>query len=124
MTAQLALALDDMFAPSQLADRPKAARHLCAACRARPARFQYHGVVKADRLHTLCFQCYRAAMDRVRASRVREADAPADPLSDKYDQRARRRRRAQIAARHALEDKAGLKARPSAAGPARPDVLD
>jgi hypothetical protein len=100
MTAQLALALDDTFAPSQLADRPKPARHLCAACRARPARFQYHGVVKADRLHTLCFQCYRAAMDRVRASRVREADAPAD----KYDQLARRRRRAQIAARHALED--------------------
>jgi hypothetical protein len=36
---------------------------------------------------------------------VREADAPADPLSDKYDQLARRRRRAQIAARHALEDR-------------------
>jgi hypothetical protein len=45
-------------------------RHLCAACQERRARFQYRGVVKADRQHVLCFQCYRAARERLRARQI------------------------------------------------------
>ena len=47
--------------------RTRDSRHLCAACRERKARFRYRGVVKADRDHTLCFQCVRAATNRLRA---------------------------------------------------------
>ena len=49
-------------------------KHLCEACRERRARFQYRGVVKADRAHTLCFACYRSERDRLRA-RVLAASA-------------------------------------------------
>ena len=47
-------------------------RHLCAACRERRARFQYRGEVRADRQHVLCFQCFRAARERLRAWQIRE----------------------------------------------------
>ncbi len=46
-------------------------RTLCAGCRARKARFRYRGEVRADRDHTLCFECYRAELNRVRALRLR-----------------------------------------------------
>ena len=49
-------------------------KHLCEACRERKARFQYRGVVKADRAHTLCFACFRSERDRLRA-RVLAASA-------------------------------------------------
>ena len=52
-------------------------RTLCAACRERKARFRYRGEVRADRDHTLCFECYRAEINRARARRFRE---PATPL--------------------------------------------
>ena len=42
-------------------------KHLCEACRERKARFQYRGVVKADRAHTLCSACFRSERDRLRA---------------------------------------------------------
>ena len=42
-------------------------RHLCQRCRDRKAKFQYRGVVRADRDHTLCFECYRAERNRGRA---------------------------------------------------------
>jgi hypothetical protein len=45
----------------------KAIRRLCQACQDRKARFAYRGRVKADRDHTLCFECYRAERDRRRA---------------------------------------------------------
>ena len=40
---------------------------LCQACGERRPRFSYRGVVKADRHHTLCFECYRAERNRLRA---------------------------------------------------------
>ncbi|NOT25023.1 MAG: hypothetical protein HOP16_02870 [Acidobacteria bacterium] len=43
---------------------------LCAACRERKARFRYRGQVRADRDHTLCFECYRRELDRLRARRL------------------------------------------------------
>jgi hypothetical protein len=111
--------------------RPAPARHLCTDCGTRPARFQYRGVVRADRTHTLCFKCFRAAANRARALSIGgAAEAPPVPphrtaspddlgrgaprlrgeLTDergpaaaKYEALALRRRRAQIAARRALD---------------------
>jgi hypothetical protein len=43
-----------------------AERRLCVSCGARPALYRYHGQVKHDRTHVLCFQCYRAIRDSQR----------------------------------------------------------
>lgn len=45
----------------------RADRRLCADCRAREAKYRYRGHVRADRQHVLCFQCFRAARERMRA---------------------------------------------------------
>ena len=47
--------------------RLKRAQSRCQICRERKARFRYRGVVRADRDHTLCFECYRSQRDRQRA---------------------------------------------------------
>ena len=43
---------------------------LCQRCRDRKARFRYRGVVRADRDHTLCFECYRSERDRGQADQL------------------------------------------------------
>ena len=43
---------------------------LCLACGERRPLFFYRGVVKADRDHNLCFECYRAEVNRLRARRL------------------------------------------------------
>ena len=48
-------------------------RTLCAACQERKARFKYRRQVRADRDHTLCFECHRAEVNRARAHRLEEA---------------------------------------------------
>jgi hypothetical protein len=60
-----------------------------------------------DRPRTLCFDCFRMEMDRRRAAaamlaRGWNATQTDLPLSGKIEETHRRRRRAQIAARHAL----------------------
>src|SRR3954470_21308040 len=45
----------------------KEIRRRCESCEQRKARFRFRGVVKADRDHTLCFECFRAERDRRRA---------------------------------------------------------
>jgi hypothetical protein len=90
--------------------------HRCLVCGERRSLFSHRGVVKADRSHTLCFECYRAELNRQRARRLAEAQhwlrtsgpAPARSklIGDRDGLRAEldaRRRRAQIAARHALD---------------------
>ena len=57
----------------------KRARQQCESCHARKARFRYGGVVKADRDHTLCFECFRAERDRCRA-RLLAGVPPPRPL--------------------------------------------
>ena len=43
---------------------------VCRMCRKRDAKFRVRGGrVKADDHHDMCFQCYRAAQNRLRASR-------------------------------------------------------
>ena len=89
---------------------------LCLACRERRPLFSYRGVVKADRHHNLCFECYRAELNRLRARRLGAAAAgitPANPRpapSKLATDRAAlllelsvRRRRAQMMARHVLD---------------------
>jgi hypothetical protein len=85
----------------------------CRNCQDRKALFRYRGVIKADRAHTLCFQCYRAELDRARARQLvdtkplsvrgallRFSSGQTDP---KYAELDLRRRRAQIVARHAVD---------------------
>lgn len=50
---------------------------LCASCEQRKARFRYRGRVRADRDHTLCFECYRGEINRARARRFTQPGAPA-----------------------------------------------
>ena len=89
---------------------------LCLACGERRPLFSYRGVVKADRDHTLCFECYRAELNRLRARRLRAFAAgasianprpqPSKAIGDRaalLADIAARRRRAQMAARHAVE---------------------
>lgn len=41
-------------------------KRMCVGCNSRPARYRFHGHVKSDRTHVLCFQCYRAIRDSQR----------------------------------------------------------
>jgi hypothetical protein len=73
---------------------------LCASCRAREARYGFRAEdddPQVDRPRTLCFECFRAELDRRRTAQA------ALPLEERIESLARRRRRAQIAARHALD---------------------
>ncbi len=47
-------------------------RSLCQGCQERRARFRYRGEVRADRDHTLCFECFRSERDRRRATLLAE----------------------------------------------------
>ena len=84
---------------------------MCAACREREARYGFRDRAdddpNIDRPKTLCFDCFRMEMDRRRAAAEQLARgwnaAQAElPLTGKIEEVTRRRRRAQIAARHAL----------------------
>ena len=103
MAAQLAL-YETLDRPAVRA--PKRAREeapLCAACRAREARYGFrnqHDDPMVERPRTLCFECFRAEM--VRRREAARAVQTRLPLDRTLDQLTRRRRRAQIAARRAL----------------------
>ena len=49
--------------------RRRAVRKVCAGCERQRALFRYHGVVKWDRYHTLCFRCFRGQVDALRRTR-------------------------------------------------------
>ena len=87
-----------------------APRKLCAGCRAREARYGFRDEAhpQADRPQTLCFDCFRmeiAWRQAVAAQLARgwNASQVRLPLEDTLKELSLRRRRAQIAARHALE---------------------
>jgi hypothetical protein len=96
----------------EAAPRPtqRAPKRLCAACRAKEARYGFRderdpGI---DRPRTLCFECFRVEISRRQALAARlargwNATQTDLPLSETLERLDRRRRRAQIAARHALE---------------------
>jgi hypothetical protein len=77
---------------------------LCAACQGREARYGFRNEAddpQVERPRTLCFECFR-----VELARRQEAAQTVQvrlPLEETLDALTRRRRRAQIAARHALD---------------------
>jgi hypothetical protein len=110
-----ALAVDGQIelyeAPGQERTATPAAR-LCAGCRAKEARYGFErggdpSERGADRPHTLCFACFRMELDRrqrvaTQLARGWNAEQVRLPLADTLKELDLRRRRAQIAARHAL----------------------
>ena len=100
----------DLTAPAPRTRAVQAPR-LCAACREREARYGFRDRPDedptVDRPRTLCFDCFRMEMDRRRVvaeqlARGWNATQADLPLAGKLEDVDRRRRRAQIAARHAL----------------------
>ncbi len=83
---------------------------LCAGCRQREARYGFRvddAPPGEDRPRTLCFSCFRIELDyrqavAARLARGWNAQQVELPLEETLRQLTRRRRRAQIAARHAL----------------------
>jgi hypothetical protein len=90
---------------------PRQARPLCAGCRAKEARYGFRTGEEsgpADRPRTLCFDCFRIELDYRQAVKSRLANGwnatqTSLPLAETLVKLDRQRRRAQIAARHALE---------------------
>ena len=83
---------------------------LCAGCRSREARYGFRlddDVDPLDRPRTLCFECFRMELGRRQAAAAQlargwNAEQEPLPLEDRLNALNRRRRRAQIAARHSL----------------------
>jgi hypothetical protein len=91
---------------------PPHSPRLCAACSAREARYGFRDEHDDDpaieRPRTLCFDCFRMEMDRRRIvaaqlARGWNATQTELPLAATLETLARRRGRAQIAARRALD---------------------
>jgi hypothetical protein len=110
---QLALHEEWMAALRQQAgeqsSRPPRER-LCAGCREKEARYGFRENDEdpmLERPRTLCFSCFRVELTRRQAVKARlargwNAQQTSLPLEETLKQLTRRRRRAQIAARHAL----------------------
>jgi hypothetical protein len=100
-----------LYTRSARPTRPTPVRtHLCAGCRAREARYGFRDETEpqAPRPRTLCFDCFRMEINRRQAVAARlasgwNASQVRLPLEETLEMLTRRRRRAQIAARHALE---------------------
>ncbi len=86
---------------------PRPVTQVCAGCRAREARYGFRDSRRMENSRTLCFACFRMELDRrhavaERLARSWDADQAPLPLAQVLEDATRRRRRAQIAARHAL----------------------
>jgi hypothetical protein len=86
---------------------PRSVAMLCAGCRAKEARYGFRDDERSERPRTLCFECFRMELDfrqRLTAQLARGWNARQAPLpiADTLHELTTRRRRAQIAARHAL----------------------
>jgi hypothetical protein len=106
---------EENWSDRRVAARPRrnerTEKRMCASCQAREARYGFRDREDDDptveRPNTLCFDCFRMEMDRRRAvaeqiARGWNAKQAELPLAGTLDTLTRRRRRAQIAARHAL----------------------
>jgi len=104
------LAPDRHHAPRPQA-RTRRQAPLCAACRSSEARYGFRAEGADDpigpRPRTLCFECFRVEILRRQAAAARmargwNAQQVRLPLDERLRRLDRQRRRAQIAARHAL----------------------
>ena len=91
----------------QRALRARPVTRLCAGCRAKEARYGFRDDHRLERPRTLCFECFRMELTRrqtvaARTARGWNAEQTQLPLTDVLESASRRRRQAQIAARHAL----------------------
>jgi hypothetical protein len=107
MAAQAQLELYDGSTATRRTAPGRAAAAPCAGCREREARYGFREAGGIERARTLCFTCFRMELDRrriVEAQLRRGWDArQVDlPLCDTLHELTIRRRRAQIAARHAI----------------------
>jgi hypothetical protein len=107
---------DNTAAQLPLYKRPRIARpipaarpQLCAGCREKEARYGFRdeGDPIAARPRTLCFECFRVEIGRRQAvaaqlARGWNAQQARLPLDETMRTLSLRRRRAQIAARHAI----------------------
>jgi hypothetical protein len=111
-TGQIEL-YEDSSLSRPLGARPTA--RLCAGCRAKEARYGFEREVGVDALagvgasrpNTLCFECFRMEIDRrqrvaAQLARGWNAEQVKLPLAETLKELDLRRRKAQIAARHAL----------------------
>jgi hypothetical protein len=103
--SQLALYRRAQRVPRRAPEAP-----LCAGCRAREARYGFRDEAEplAERPRTLCFDCFRMEINHrqdvaARLARGWDARQVRLPLEETLNELTKRRRRAQIAARHALE---------------------
>ena len=109
MGQQLALYQD--FSTRTAPPLNRVAAPLCAACRAKEARYGFRDEdddPALTRPRTLCFECFRVEISRRQAIAARmargwNATQVGLPLSETLERLDLRRRRAQIAARHALQ---------------------
>ncbi len=90
-----------------LARAERRVKPLCAGCRAKEARYGFHDEELVEPSRTLCFDCFRLEIARRQEragelARAWNATQLELPISDTLDEIDRRRRRAQMAARHAL----------------------
>lgn len=111
--AQQQLALNERWTealPPRIVRARTAAAPLCAGCRRKEARYGFRdddAEPGTERPRTLCFSCFRMELDRrhqvaARLARGWNAEQVRLPLEETLKALTRRRRRAQIAARHAL----------------------
>jgi hypothetical protein len=89
---------------------PSSRTPLCAGCREKEARYGFRNDDEdptVERPRTLCFSCFRVELTRRQAVKARlargwNARQTSLPLEETLKELTHRRRRAQIAARHAL----------------------
>ena len=103
------LALSETWMRARTARRSAQEPPVCAGCRAREARYGFRASEDdpLDRPRTLCFECFRIELAHRQAvasqlARGWNAQQAELPLERTLESLTRRRRRAQIAARHAL----------------------
>jgi hypothetical protein len=92
--------------------RRRSAPPVCKGCREREARYGFRderAEPPQERPRTLCFECFRMELDRrrlvsARLARGWNAEPLELPLETTLRELSLRRRRAQIAARHAMGD--------------------
>ncbi len=108
-TGETQLALYDRPRAHARIGRPVPEVPRCAGCREKEARYGFRNDDDpiAARPRTLCFECFRVEIGRRQAvaaqlARGWNAEQVELPLEDKLEALSLRRRRAQIAARHAL----------------------